>query len=175
MCKLCQILKKLFARIDKEVVDSDAKLSALREMSIDNEEIDNDQIDIDQQSRTTNIESTGSTNQKVAVIHVDPKNAYKQDEVSRWPGHIVVVVSPLLSLMDDQVAHLTSLGVSAVNISSRMEEDCDGVEAGEYSIVYGMPEAWILNPRWRNMLNSKVYSTRLCALAVDEAHVMRQS
>jgi hypothetical protein len=37
-----------------------------------------------------------------------------------------------------------------------MEEDCDGVEAGEYSIVYGTPEAWILNPRWRNMLNSKV-------------------
>ena len=84
------------------------------------------------------------------------------------------VVSPLLSLMDDQVAHLTSLGVSAVNISSCMEEDCDGVEAGEYSIVYGTPEAWILNPRWRNMLNSKVYSTRLCALAVDEAHVIRQ-
>jgi hypothetical protein len=48
-----------------------------------------------------------------------------------------------------------------------MEEDCDGVAAGEYPIVYGMPEAWILNPRWRNMLNSKVYSTRLCALAVD--------
>ena len=62
------------------------------------------------------------------------------------------VVSPLLS----QVAHLTSLGVSAVNISSCMEEDCDGVEAGEYSIVYGTPEAWILNPRRRNMLNSKV-------------------
>ncbi|CAB4004355.1 mediator of RNA polymerase II transcription subunit 34-like, partial [Paramuricea clavata] len=43
--------------------------------------------------------------------------------------------------MDEQVAHLTSLGVSAVNISSCMEEDCDGVEAGEYSIVYGTPEA----------------------------------
>ena len=28
------------------------------------------------------------------------------DEVSRWPGHIVAVVSPLLSLMYDQVAHL---------------------------------------------------------------------
>ena len=38
------------------------------------------------------------------------------DEVSRYPGHIVAVVSLLLSLMDDQVAHLTSLGVSAVNI-----------------------------------------------------------
>jgi superfamily II DNA helicase RecQ len=55
-----------------------------------------------------------------------------------------------------------------------MEEDCDGVEAGEYSIVYGMPEVWMLNLRWRNMLNSKVYSTRLCALAVDEAHVIGQ-
>lgn len=96
------------------------------------------------------------------------------DEVSKYSGHLVAVVSPLLSLMDDQVAYLTSLGVSAVNISSCMEEDRGGIEAGKYSIVYGTPEAWIMDPRWRNMLNSKVYSTRLCALAVDEAHVIRQ-
>ena len=41
-------------------------------------------------------------------------------------------------------------------------------------LSFGMPEAWMLNLRWRNMLNSNVYFTRLCALAVDEAHVIRQ-
>ena len=93
---------------------------------------------------------------------------------SKCSGHIVAVVSPLLSLMDDQVAYLTSLEVSAVNISCCMEENRDGVECGKYSVVFGSPEAWLMNPRWRNMLTNDVYLARLCAVAVDEAHVIRQ-
>ena len=80
------------------------------------------------------------------------------DEVSNCFGHIVVVVSPLLSLMDDQVAYLTSLGVSAIIVSSCKEEDYDSVAAGKHSIVYGSPEAWLRNLRWRNLLMSDVYS-----------------
>ena len=76
--------------------------------------------------------------------------------------------------MDDQVAYLSSLGVSAINVSSCKEEDYDSVAAGKHSIVYDSPEAWLMNLRWRNLLMSDVYSKMLCALAVDEAHVIRQ-
>ena len=42
-------------------------------------------------------------------------------------GHIVVVVvvvvSPLVSLMDDQVKFLTSVGISAVNLTSAAEDE----------------------------------------------------
>ena len=81
------------------------------------------------------------------------------DLTSQEPGHIVVVVSPLISLMEDQVSHLKELGLKAANISSLEDGDRTRVENGEYSLVYGSPEA---------------YSKKLCAIAVDEAHVVRQ-
>ena len=66
------------------------------------------------------------------------------DHVSDESGHIVVV-SRLVSLMEDQVKYLRSFGLPAVNISSNEELDCAKIEKGEYSIVYGSPEAWLMN------------------------------
>ena len=96
------------------------------------------------------------------------------DHVNKSAGYIVVVVSPLVSLMDDQVKILTDLGLSAISISSQEELDVTKIEKGEYSIVFGSPEAWLMNDRWRRMLDNHVYSNKLCALAIDEAHVLRQ-
>lgn len=96
------------------------------------------------------------------------------DLTSKEPGHIVIVVSPLISLMEDQVSHLKELGLKAANISSLEDDERTLVERGEYSLVYGSPEAWLKNERWRVMLTNSVYSKKLCAIAVDEAHVVRQ-
>ena len=47
--------------------------------------------------------------------------------------------------MEDQVHYLTSIGVSAVsNISSQAEIDRSRIENGEFSIVFGSPEAWLM-------------------------------
>ena len=70
------------------------------------------------------------------------------DDVNKSAGHIVVVVSPLVSLMDNQVKILTDLGLSAISISSQEELDVTKIEKGEYSIVFGSPEAWLMNDRW---------------------------
>ena len=67
------------------------------------------------------------------------------DLTSQEPGHIVVVVSPLISLMEDQVSHLRELGLKAANISSLEDGERTRVESGEYSLVYGSPEAWLKN------------------------------
>lgn len=102
------------------------------------------------------------------------------DEVTRIRGHIVVVVSPLLNLIQDQVANLQKLGISAVSLSAvigeeeGVEEKIKEVENGKFSVVYGTPESLMLNERWRRMLTSCVYSSRLCAIAIDEAHVIKQ-
>ena len=90
-------------------------------------------------------------------------------------GNIVVVVSPLLNLIAEQVKSLKELGIKAVSISDvESEEERRQVERGCFSIVYGTPEAWLLNQRWRDMLTNPTYSSKLCALAIDEAHVIKQ-
>jgi hypothetical protein len=43
---------------------------------------------------------------------------------------------------------------------------------GEYSIVFGTPEALLNNEQWRSMLKSDVYQNSLIALVTDEAHVI---
>jgi len=50
---------------------------------------------------------------------------------------IVVVISPLLSLMKDQVNYLQSKGVKAAYLGEGQEDETvkDGVEKGEYQIV----------------------------------------
>ena len=77
------------------------------------------------------------------------------DSIFQEQGHIVVVVSPLISLIEDQINNLRGLGLSAVNISDP-EVDSLRVEEGEYSIVYGSPEAWLTNERWPTMLSNRV-------------------
>ena len=58
--------------------------------------------------------------------------------------------------------HLRSLGVSAINISTKTEIDSSKNEKGEYSVVYGSPEASLMDERWRSMSGNDVYSSKLC-------------
>ena len=96
------------------------------------------------------------------------------DSILEGAGHIVVVVSPLVNLMKDQVDKLANLGILAARLSEITEENAKGVVEGRFSIVYGSPEVWLKNERWRQVLSSEIYRSKLCAIAVDEAHVIKQ-
>jgi superfamily II DNA helicase RecQ len=53
------------------------------------------------------------------------------------------------------------------------EEERVMVEHGAYSIVlYGTPETWLKNERLCDILHNSVYSEKLYAIAIDEAHVL---
>ena len=52
------------------------------------------------------------------------------DTVHRTVGHILVVVSPLVSLMEDQVDKLRNLGISAVFLSDIKDEEIKEVDEG---------------------------------------------
>ena len=85
---------------------------------------------------------------------------------------IVIVVSPLINLMRDQVTLLNSLGISSICLSLVDDEKTrKEVENGCYCVVYGSPESWI-SERWRKMLCNPKYSKSICAVAIDEAHVI---
>ena len=87
--------------------------------------------------------------------------------------NLVIVVSPLVSLVKDQVSLLLSLGISATSLNNEIPEaDKRKVESGQYSIVYGSPESWLGDTRWRKMLTSETYKNLVRVVAVDEAHVI---
>ena len=51
----------------------------------------------------------------------------------------MVVVSPLVNLMKDQVRYLRSIGVSSVSLSDLQDEDTEKVEKAAFSVVFGTP------------------------------------
>ena len=88
------------------------------------------------------------------------------------PG-TVLVLSPLISLMKDQVDALRDVGFRATAINSSLAPDerrrrLRGFERGDYELVYLAPEA--LGPHMRERLR---YAP-LSLIVVDEAHCISQ-
>jgi ATP-dependent DNA helicase RecQ len=85
-----------------------------------------------------------------------------------------VVVSPLIALMQDQVAALQQAGVRAAFLNSTLSMDeARDIErrllAGELDLLYVAPER-LLQPRMLDLLTR----TRLALFAIDEAHCVSQ-
>ena len=60
---------------------------------------------------------------------------------------IVVIICPLIALMQDQIARLTSIGLKAAYIGSDQSEDVlHGIEKGDYTFVFVSPESSLCNP-----------------------------
>ena len=88
------------------------------------------------------------------------------------PG-TVVVLSPLISLMKDQVDALRDLGFRATAINSSLAPDerwrrLAGFERGAYELVYLAPEA--LSSRMR----ARMHRAPVSLIVVDEAHCISQ-
>ena len=81
----------------------------------------------------------------------------------------IVVVSPLVSVMRDQVEQLKQLGFSAATIRLReeYEEDEKAAREGKYEIVFSSPETW-LSSSWRMDLQDGKLGRQTAAFAVDE-------
>ncbi len=79
-----------------------------------------------------------------------------------------MIVSPLVALMDDQVKEAAKLGLCAEQLGVHNDRE---IMEGNFSLIFGSPESWILNPKWRAMLASTLYQGNLVAIVVDEAHV----
>ncbi|MDG2283680.1 MAG: DEAD/DEAH box helicase, partial [Longimicrobiales bacterium] len=85
----------------------------------------------------------------------------------------VLVLSPLISLMKDQVDALREFGFNAVQINSSLDygerqSRLDGLRRGDYELVYLAPEA--LDGRLRDFVSGCPISL----LVVDEAHCISQ-
>ncbi|KAM7496327.1 hypothetical protein LguiA_020741 [Lonicera macranthoides] len=84
-----------------------------------------------------------------------------------------VVISPLISLMQDQVMALKQRGIKAEHLSSVQTNSSAqrDAESGKYDILYMTPEkaCHVSSSFWSNLLN-----TGISLLAVDEAHCISE-
>ncbi|BCG23425.1 ATP-dependent DNA helicase RecQ [Pseudomonas tohonis] len=87
---------------------------------------------------------------------------------------LAVVVSPLIALMEDQVATLDELGVAAVALNSTLSNDeqrdiADRIRRGEIKMLYLAPER-LVQPRMLGFLQN----LDIALFAIDEAHCVSQ-
>ena len=105
-----------------------------------------------------------------AKIH----NSNNSSQVSQ-PTSKVIIISPLQSLMEDQVQYLKSVGLTAIAIHDEQGEDTlNKVEEGQYTYLFASPEKMLKSDRWRGLLSSDVYRKSLISVVVDEAHCISQ-
>jgi len=87
---------------------------------------------------------------------------------------ITLVISPLISLMKDQVNALVQAGVKAAFLNSSLSPSqfqrvLRNAESGEYKIIYVAPER-LLTEEFQNL----VQKSKISMVTVDEAHCVSQ-
>jgi bloom syndrome protein len=87
---------------------------------------------------------------------------------------ITIVVSPLLSLMDDQVSALSELGVNAAYLSSELtvkqgNDIIRNMLNVQYKLLYVTPER-LQSAKFVKHLETLYEKKKICRIVVDEAH-----
>ena len=99
------------------------------------------------------------------------RSSYTSLACAKLVSPIVIVVTPLISLMKDQVKKYRGKGVKCAFIGEELDsKEEDQILKGQFHVIYSSPESLLTTDKWRNMLRSKVYSDNLVGLIVDEAH-----
>src|SRR5436189_3337184 len=87
---------------------------------------------------------------------------------------LTIVVSPLISLMKDQVDALQTSGIAATFLNSALDRDeavarLRRLHRGEYQLLYVAPERLMLDTFLERALNWKI-----AQFAIDEAHCISE-
>ncbi|CAD1783791.1 similar to Kazachstania africana KAFR0F01050 hypothetical protein [Maudiozyma barnettii] len=86
-----------------------------------------------------------------------------------------IVVSPLVSLMQDQVDHLLALDIKATNLNSRLNAEQKNfvfqlLVNGELDLLYISPEMINASKKFQTVLQSLFRTHNLSRIIIDEAH-----
>lgn len=107
--------------------------------------------------------------------------------------NIVIVISPLNSIIEDQLNVLHKIGISGTQLQLEKEEDIPKlfdhdniahqqqkklpvptkISKGEYNILFSHPES-LLSEEGRILLSSEVYQKNVVAFVIDEVHCVEK-
>lgn len=82
-----------------------------------------------------------------------------------------VVISPLLSLIDQQVSVLRNLGISVASLSSSSSDTVESIKENWPLFLYGTPES-LTQPKILQLLREKMEQVH--SLVIDECHLIQQ-
>lgn len=86
---------------------------------------------------------------------------------------LVVIVSLLLSIMEDQVKWLRSPGFAAAYIGESNDKDRSIIDGqGNFNFVYGSPESLAGDSRFWDMFSLDFYRRNTVAIVCDEVHTV---
>lgn len=88
------------------------------------------------------------------------------------PWSVIIVVSPLSALMEDQVTTLATRGIKAVKCTNA-DDDKQLISEGNFQIIFTTPEV-LLNKNWSDVFRCESLCQRLVAFVVDEAHCIKK-
>ncbi|MBP2654080.1 MAG: ATP-dependent helicase RecQ [Firmicutes bacterium] len=120
------------------------------------------------------VESLMNGNDTVAIMPTGAgKSLCFQLPALMLPG-ITIVISPLISLMKDQVDTLFSLGISATYINSSLSvsevnKRIYNAQAGRYKLLYVAPERLEAE-----QFQTAIENLKISLVAIDEAHCISQ-
>lgn len=87
---------------------------------------------------------------------------------------IVIVVSPLNALIDDQINKLKLAGVSCASLrvlcGKEADERFEELEAGKFQLIFTHPEVAVSNRKCREIFLSTYYQRNVVAVVIDEVH-----
>ena len=91
---------------------------------------------------------------------------------------IVIVVSPLNALIDEQINKLKSAGVNCTSLrvcgekvdGAFEEKVLEDLQDGKFELIVTHPEVLVSNRQCRDLFLSAYYQKNVRAVVVDEAH-----
>ena len=98
------------------------------------------------------------------------------DAVQAFPSPVVLVVSPLNSLMEDQIRKINQgtdlrAGVFKVTLDeNREEETSPSLRTADLDIIFTHPESCLSSKEGLRLLQSDAYKKSVQTIVVDEAH-----
>ncbi|KAA1471156.1 P-loop containing nucleoside triphosphate hydrolase protein [Dentipellis sp. KUC8613] len=92
------------------------------------------------------------------------------------PDKIIIIISPLNALEEDQARRFRALGVSAQAVNGTTYTDTlqKEIEKGKYQILVTSPNMCLQHDRFRALLSSPGFSEKISAFIIDEAHCITQ-
>ena len=88
---------------------------------------------------------------------------------------LIIVVTPLIAIMEDQVSTFSSRGVKAACVFKGSGDAAlnRAIEDGQYKLNMFSPEI-LFTKKWRQVLLTDVWQKNIVGFIVDEAHCVQK-